>query len=146
MCLVAAHPVRQVKVYTLEGILCGRHRSVKNNDMWCNTYLFTYSMEQSFLRIEPICSYSRNSPHFMEPEGSLPHSQLPPTVSILSQPNPVYIPTFHFLKVHPNIILPPTPGSPQWSLSLRFPHQNLIHASVLPHPPYMPCPSNSTHH
>jgi hypothetical protein len=24
------------------------------------------------------------------------------------------------------------PGSPQWSLSLRFPHQNTIHASLLP--------------
>jgi hypothetical protein len=24
------------------------------------------------------------------------------------------------------------PGSPQWSLSLRFPHQNPVHASPLP--------------
>jgi hypothetical protein len=64
-------------------------------------------------------------------------------LSILSQPNPVHTPTSHFLKIDPNIILPPTPGSPQWSLSLRFPHQNPIHASLLPHPRYMPRPSHS---
>jgi hypothetical protein len=33
-------------------------------------------------------------------------------------------PHFHFLKIHPNIILPSTPGSPQWFISLRFPYQN----------------------
>jgi hypothetical protein len=64
----------------------------------------------------------------------------PPTVSILSQPNPVHTPTLHFIKIHPNIILPSTPGSPQWSLSLRFSHPNPIHASLLPHPRCMPQP------
>jgi hypothetical protein len=50
----------------------------------------------------------------------------PPPVSILGQPNPVHIPTYHFLEIHPNIIHPSTPRSPQWSLSLRFPHQDRI--------------------
>jgi hypothetical protein len=36
------------------------------------------------------------------------------------------------------------PGSPHWSLSVRFPHQNPVHASLLPHPHYMPCPSHSS--
>jgi hypothetical protein len=36
------------------------------------------------------------------------------------------------------------PGYPQWSLSLRFPHQNPVHASPLPHTCYMPCPSHSS--
>jgi hypothetical protein len=57
---------------------------------------------------------------------------VPPPFSILSQPNAVHNPTSHFLKIHPNIILPSTPGSPQWSLSLRFLHQNPIYVSLLP--------------
>jgi hypothetical protein len=36
------------------------------------------------------------------------------------QLNPVHTPTSYFLKIHLNIILPPMPGSPQWSLSLRL--------------------------
>ena len=56
----------------------------------------------------------------------------PPLVSILGQPNPVYIPTSHLLEIHPNIIHPSTPRSPQWSLSLRFPHQDPIHSLSSP--------------
>ena len=33
---------------------------------------------------------------------------------------------------------------PQWSLSLRFPHQNPVHASPLPHTHYMSRPSHSS--
>jgi len=47
-------------------------------------------------------------------------------VSILGQPNPVHIPTSHLLEIHPNIIHPSKPRSPQWSLSLRFLHQDPI--------------------
>jgi len=49
----------------------------------------------------------------------------PPTVSTLGPPNTVYIPTSHLLEIHFNIIYASTPRSPQWSLSLRFPPQEL---------------------
>jgi hypothetical protein len=65
------------------------------------------------------------------------HKRSPP-IPILSQPNPVLTPTSHLLKIHPNIILPSTPRSPQRSLSLRLPHQNPVHTSpfyVLHAPP-----------
>ena len=79
----------------------------------------------------------------MEPEGSLPHSQVPANCPY---PEPVRFspspPTCHFLKIHLNIMPPSTPRSPKWSLSLRFPHQNPICTSLLPHTRYMPRPSH----
>jgi hypothetical protein len=68
----------------------------------------------------------------------------PPPVPILSQLNPVHAPTSNFLTIHFNIILPSTPGSPTWSLSPRFPHQNPICTSPLPHTRHMPRPSDSS--
>jgi hypothetical protein len=53
-------------------------------------------------------------------------------------------PTSQFLKIHLNIILLSTPGSPKWSLTLRFPYQNPVHASPLPHTRYMHRPSHSS--
>jgi hypothetical protein len=67
-----------------------------------------------------------------------------PTVSILSQLNPVHTPTSHFLKIRLNIILPSTPESTKCSLPLRLSHQNAAHASSLPHTRYMPRPSYSS--
>ena len=66
----------------------------------------------------------------------------PPTVPILGQPNPVHIPTSHILEIHPNIIYPSTPRSPQWSPSLRFPHQDHIHPPLFTHTRHMPSPSH----
>ena len=57
----------------------------------------------------------------MEPEGSLPHSQVPATCPTLSQLDPVHTPTSHFLKILLNIIHPSTPGSPKWYLQFSPP-------------------------
>jgi hypothetical protein len=52
----------------------------------------------------------------MEPEGSLPYSQVLPTcLPNLSQLHPVPTTRSNFLKIHLNIILPSTSGSPQWN-------------------------------
>ena len=55
----------------------------------------------------------------------------PPPVPLLGQPNPVHITTSHLLEIHPNIIHPSTPRSPQWFLYLRFPHQDPIRPPLL---------------
>ena len=58
----------------------------------------------------------------------------PSPVSILGQLNPVHIPTSQLLEIRPNITHPSMPMSPQWSLSLWFPHQDPIHplSSLIP--------------
>ena len=65
-----------------------------------------------------------------------------PTVSILGQPNPVHIPT-SLLEIYPNIIHPSIPRSPQWSPSLRFPHQDIT--QPLSSPIRATCPAHLIH-
>ena len=67
----------------------------------------------------------------------------PPPVPMLSQLHPVPTTPSHF-KIHLNIILPSTSWSPQWSLSLTFPHQNLVHNFPFLHTCHMPRPSHSS--
>jgi hypothetical protein len=55
-------------------------------------------------------------PHFNEPEGSLPLSQMPATCPCPRPDRSNPYPTSHFLKIHLNII-PSTSGSSKWSLS-----------------------------
>jgi hypothetical protein len=81
-------------------------------------------------------------PHFIEPEGSLPNSQAPATFLYSEPAQPSPYPHILLLEIHLNIISPSTPGSLQWSLSLRFPHHNSAQASPL-HPNKIPCPSHT---
>ena len=104
-------------------------------------YLLTYAMVQSpswetnwFAASQEIPRISRN------PNVHCRTQKCPPTFSILGQPNPVHIPTFHLLEIHPNIIHPSMPRSPQWSPSLRFPHQDPIHP--LSQPIRATCPAH----
>jgi len=61
--------------------------------------------------------------------------KLPPTVSILGQPNPVQITTYDLQEVNPNIIHPSTPRSPQWCLSHRFTYHDPIRPPPHPYAP-----------
>ena len=106
-------------------------------------HLLTYSTVQSpsweanwFAASQEIPRISRN------PKVHYRTHKLPPPVSILGQPNPVHIHTYHLLEIHPNIIHPSTPRSPQWSPSLRFPHQDPIHPHLLTHTRHMPSPAH----
>ena len=64
----------------------------------------------------------------------------PPPISIMGPSNPVHIPTSYLLEIHPNIIHPSMTRTPQWSLSLRLPHQDPIHP--LSSPIHATCPAH----
>ena len=109
------------------------------------TYLLTYSMEQSPSWEANRFATSQEIPRILwSPKVHYRTHKCPPPLTILSQLHPVTTNPFHFLKIHLNIFLPSTSGFPQWSLSLRFPHQNPVHTSPLRHTRYMPRPSHSS--
>ena len=57
----------------------------------------------------------------------------PQLIPILSEINSLHALPFYFFKIPFNIILPHTPRSSKWSLSLRFLHQNSVCISLFPH-------------
>jgi hypothetical protein len=62
---------------------------------------------EPFFRSRQLCSCSRASQNFMEPEGSLHFSQNPPLVPILSQIYPVHTTPSYHSKIHFNIFHQP---------------------------------------
>ena len=94
--------------------------------------LLTYSMQQSSSWEANRFAASQEIPHILwNPKVHYRIHKCSSTVPILSQLDPVHTLTSHLLKIHHNIILPFTPGSPMWSLSLRLPHQNPVYASPI---------------
>jgi len=94
--------------------------------MYTYIHILTNSMEQSPSWEANRFAGSQEVPRIsLSPKVHYRIHKCPPPVPLLSQLDPVHTPTSHFLRIHLNIILPSTPGSSKWSLSLRFPHQTL---------------------
>jgi len=75
------------------------------------SYLNTYSMEQIPSWEANRFSASQEIPRILwNPKVHYRIHKFPPPVPMLSHINPVHSATFHFLKIHLNIILPSAPG------------------------------------
>ena len=66
----------------------------------------------------------------------------PTPVPLLSQINLAHASTSHFFKTNLSMLLPSTPRSSTWSLSLRSPYQNPVCSSPLPNTCHMQRPSH----
>jgi len=116
-------------LYLYEQVICGGMHYV--------TFLI-YSMQQIPSWEANRLSASQEIHHILwNPKVRYRIHKCPPPVPILSQLGPVHAPKSHFLKIHLNIVIPFTPESSKWSLSLRCPHQNPVDTHSLPHTCYM---------
>ena len=109
---------------------CG-HAVLRVSNLALIIYLLTYySMQQSRSWETNRFSASQETLRILcNPKVLFRINKCPPPVPILRQIDPVHSLTFHFLKIHLNIILPSTPRSSKWSLSLRFPGQTPVFKS-----------------
>ena len=90
-------------------------------------------MEHSpFWEANTSSASKKNSPHFMEPEGPLPHSQQP-ALCPYPEPDRFHAPS-NYSKIHFNIIRLSTPGYSKWS---SFPQVSPLKPCMYVSPP--PC-------
>jgi hypothetical protein len=90
-------------------------------------------------------SQSRNYPPLVKPKGSLPPSQTPPPVSILSQMNPVQTLLLYIPTNNSNIIVPSTSSHPSCLFPSGYPPK-IFHAFLISYACCMSSPSNPRLH
>jgi hypothetical protein len=101
--------------------------------------LLTYGAEP-FLRSCQLCTHSRTSQHFMEPEVSSPYSQEPPTGPYPEPSHPVSLRSILILYIHLRLGLPNG-----FFPLLVVPPISYMHSSS-PNSCYMPWPSHPPWH
>ena len=125
----------QFSVISVKNQHCIQAYSFRRKMFWNGvvpTYLLTYSTEQSPSWEANRFSSSQEFPRILwNPKTHYRIHKCPPPVPSLSQLDPVHTPTSCLLKINLTITLPSIPGSPKWSLTLTFSHQNPVYTTRL---------------
>ena len=108
-------------------------------------------MEQSPCVETTISAAStRDSRILLNPKVHFPVHTSPPPGPVVSQINPVHVPpppsptqSNFFYKIHFTTVHPFMPRYSKWSVYPRFPHQNSVCTSSLPHACHTPHPIHS---
>ena len=105
------------------------------------SFILTYCMVQSpswepnwFAASQEIPRLSR------KPKVHYRTHKRPPPISVPGQPNPIHLPTSHFMEIHPNITHPSTPRTPSDLFPSGFPTKNLY--TPLSSPIRATCPAH----
>jgi hypothetical protein len=101
-----------------------------HKSIWRHTYLLAPWSRVLLEKLTSLCSQSRNSPHFMEPEVSLSYSQVPANCPYLEPTPPSPTIPSNFLKIHLNISSHLRLGLPNHLFPSGFPTNTLC----TPHP------------
>ena len=100
----------------------------------------TYSMEQSpSWKANRFSASQETTRTLWNPKFHYLFHKYPTSVNILSHLEAVHASISNFVKLDINITNLSTPGFSKWSLSQKFPQQNLVYVFPLPHT----CPSSS---
>jgi hypothetical protein len=111
--------------------------------MKCSIHYLTYSIQQNPSWEANRFAASQEIPHILwNPKVHYRIHKCPPPVPILSKLDLVHTPTSQFRVRSILILTCHLRLSSKWCLSLRFPHQNPVHASPLPHTYSIPRPSH----
>ena len=108
-----------------------------NRKIHLRTDWLTYSMEQSPWEANSFSASQGITRILWNLTVHYHIHKCPPTVPIMSQLDPVYSPTSHFLKIYLNIILHLRLGLPSGLFPLVFPTKIYICLSALPYAPHV---------
>jgi hypothetical protein len=130
VCYVSTRTTRLVLLFAFAIKVCS-NRETKNNV--CLQQVLT-PWSRGFLEKLTVSQLVKKFPHFMEPEGSLPHSQEPATCPYPEPAQSSPCPPSHFFKIHSILSSHLCLGLTSGRLPLVSPPKSCMHLSF---PPYV---------